>query len=296
MKKPIFTGAATAIITPFTRDGVDYDKLSSLCEFQIDHHIDAIVVAGTTGESSTMPDEEHLAVIRHVVETVNGRVPVIAGTGSNDTRHAVELSQKACQLGIDGLLCVTPYYNKTTQEGLYRHFKAVHDATDQPIILYNVPSRTNLNIDPPTIIRLAALPRINGIKECHLEQTADVMVCCQDQLNIYTGEDPMIVPMLSLGGRGVISVISNVVPDLTHEITAAWFSGDTGRAAQLQIRLTPLIRALFAEVSPIPVKAAMNLMGMGVGDCRMPLYGPSAATLDRLESVLRDLDLIGDSL
>ncbi|MDD2578905.1 MAG: 4-hydroxy-tetrahydrodipicolinate synthase [Eubacteriales bacterium] len=295
MKKPIFTGAATAIITPFTHDGVDFDKLASFCEFQISHHIDAIVVAGTTGESSTMPDEEHLAVIRHVVETVNGRVPVIAGTGSNDTRHAVELSQKACRFNIDGLLCVTPYYNKTTQEGLYRHFKAVHDQTDKPIILYNVPSRTNLNIDPETIIRLAELPRINGIKECHLEQTADVMVCCQDNLNIYTGEDPMILPMLSLGGRGVISVISNVVPDLTHEITAAWFSGDTGRAAQLQIQLTPLIRALFAEVSPIPVKAALNLMGMDIGECRMPLYGPSPATLARIESVLRDLDLIGDA-
>ncbi|NCC47896.1 MAG: 4-hydroxy-tetrahydrodipicolinate synthase [Clostridia bacterium] len=295
MKKPIFTGAATAIITPFTHDGVDFDKLASFCEFQISHHIDAIVVAGTTGESSTMPDGEHLAVIRHVVETVNGRVPVIAGTGSNDTRHAVELSQKACRFNIDGLLCVTPYYNKTTQEGLYRHFKAVHDQTDKPIILYNVPSRTNLNIDPETIIRLAELPRINGIKECHLEQTADVMVCCQDNLNIYTGEDPMILPMLSLGGRGVISVISNVVPDLTHEITAAWFSGDTGRAAQLQIQLTPLIRALFAEVSPIPVKAALNLMGMDIGECRMPLYGPSPATLARIESVLRDLDLIGDA-
>ncbi len=295
MKKPIFTGAATAIITPFTHDGVDFDKLASFCEFQISHHIDAIVVAGTTGESSTMPDEEHLAVIRHVVETVNGRVPVIAGTGSNDTRHAVELSQKACRFNIDGLLCVTPYYNKTTQEGLYRHFKAVHDQTDKPIILYNVPSRTNLNIDPETIIRLAELPRINGIKECHLEQTADVMVCCQDNLNIYTGEDPMILPMLSLGGRGVISVISNVVPDLTHEITTAWFSGDTGRAAQLQIQLTPLIRALFAEVSPIPVKAALNLMGMDIGECRMPLYGPAPATLARIESVLRDLDLIGDA-
>lgn len=292
MKTPIFVGSAAAIVTPFTDTGINFDNLAKICEFQIENKTQAIVVAGTTGESSTMPDEEHLAVIEAVVKTVDGRVPVIAGTGSNDTRHAIELSTEAQKRGADALLSVTPYYNKASQEGLYRHFKAVHDATTLPIILYNVPSRTAVNIDPETMARLAELPRINAVKECNLEQAAKVAHLCGDKINLYTGEDPMILPMLSLGGKGVISVMANVVPALTQEMTSAWFDGNTARATQLQVQLTPLIDALFCEVNPIPVKAALNEMGMGVGACRLPLCDPSPASLDTIRKALSDLNLI----
>ena len=193
-------------------------KLAELCEFQIKNQTDAIVVAGTTGEASTMPDEEHLAAVRCVVETVSRRVPVIAGTGSNDTRHAVELSRKAAALGVDGLLSVTPYYNKTSQQGLYLHFKAIADSVDLPIILYNVPSRTNLNINPETLAALAELPNINGIKECRIEQAGEVANLCGDNLNLYSGEDGMVLPLLSFGGLGVISVMANIVPAQTHQM------------------------------------------------------------------------------
>lgn len=292
MKKPIFRGSAVAIVTPFTADGVDFDKLAELCDWHIDQKTDCIVIAGTTGEASTMPDEEHLAAVRHVVKVVNHRVPVIAGAGSNDTRHAIELSQKAAKLGVDGLLSVTPYYNKTTQQGLYLHFKAIADAVDLPIILYNVPSRTNLNINPDTLARLAELPSINGVKECHIEQAGEVAHLCGDALNLYSGEDGLVLPLLSYGGLGVISVIANIVPRLTHEMVAAWQRGDTAEATKRQLDLVPLVKAMFCEVNPIPIKAAMNLMGMHVGPCRMPLCEPSPASLALIEKTLRCYNLI----
>jgi 4-hydroxy-tetrahydrodipicolinate synthase len=292
MKKPIFKGSAVAIVTPFTEKGVDFDKLIELCEFQIRNKTDAIVVAGTTGEASTMPDAEHLETIRCVVEAVNGRVPVIAGTGSNDTRHAVELSQKATALDVDGLLCVTPYYNKTSQHGLYLHFKAVAESTDLPIILYNVPSRTNLNINPETAAELASLPNINGIKECRIEQAGEVANLCGDQLNLYSGEDGLILPLLSFGGLGVISVMANIVPALTHQMVYAYLNGDTATATRLQVELTPLIKALFCDVNPIPVKTAMNMMGMAVGACRLPLCDTSAANQVLIRKMLAAYNLL----
>ena len=292
MKKPIFKGSAVAIVTPFTEDGVDFARLEDLCDWHIGQQTDAIVIAGTTGEASTMPDEEHLAAVRHVVKTVRGRVPVIAGTGSNDTRHAVTLSLQAARLGVDGLLSVTPYYNKTTQQGLYLHFKTIAEAVELPIIIYNVPSRTNLNIDPETLARLTDLPAINGIKECNIEQVGEVASLCGDELNLYSGEDGMVLPLLSFGGCGVISVIANIVPQKTHDMVAAWLAGDTGRATRLQIELVPLIKAMFCEVNPIPVKAAMNLMGLAVGKCRMPLCDPSDANLEQIKTVLEQYGLI----
>ncbi len=295
MKKPIFEGSGVAIVTPFTDTGVNFDKLAELCEFHIREKTDAIIVAGTTGEASTMPDEEHLEAVRCVIDTVAGRIPVIAGCGSNDTRHAVELSEKCQKMGADGLLHVTPYYNKTSQNGLYLHFKAVADAVDLPIIVYNVPSRTGMNINPETCQRLSALPNISGIKECRIEQAPEVAHLCQDNLILYTGEDAMILPILSLGGKGVISVIANVVPNLTHNMVRAYLDGDTAEATRLQVHLVPLIKAIFMDVNPIPVKAAMNLMGFGVGPCRMPLSPLTADQEARMRAVLQQYGLIGDA-
>ena len=292
MKTPIFRGSAVAIVTPFTDDGVNFKKLAELCDWHISQHTDCIVVAGTTGEASTMPDAEHLAAVRHVVEVVNRRVPVMAGAGSNDTRHAIELSEKAARLGVDGLLSVTPYYNKTTQQGLYLHFKAIAEAVDLPIILYNVPSRTNLNINPETLARLAELPAIIGVKECNIEQAGEVAHLCGDRLNLYSGEDGLVLPLLSYGGLGVISVIANIVPSLTHALCEAWQRGDPAEATRRQLDLVSLVKAMFCEVNPIPVKAAMNLMGMQVGPCRMPLCEPSPASLALIEKTLRRYSLI----
>jgi 4-hydroxy-tetrahydrodipicolinate synthase len=292
MKKPVFKGAGVAIVTPFTDHGVNYDKLAELCEFHIKNHTDAIVVAGTTGEASTMPDEEHLSAIRCAVEAVNKRIPVIAGTGSNDTRHAVELSQRAAATGADALLCVTPYYNKTSQQGLYLHFKAVAEAVDLPIILYNVPSRTGMNINPETCQRLAQLPNINGIKECRIEQAGEVAHLCGSELNLYSGEDAMILPLLSFGGLGVISVLANVVPAKTHQMVASYLQGDSATATRLQVELTPLIKALFCDVNPIPVKAALNMMGYDVGPCRMPLCDLSPANQESLRQCLAHFGLL----
>lgn len=292
MKEPIFKGSGVAIVTPFTENGVNYDLLSELCEWHIQKNTDAIVVAGTTGEASTMPDDEHLSVIGHVVKQVRGRVPVIAGTGSNDTRHAIELSQRAEALNADGLLHVTPYYNKATQEGLYRHYKAIAESVNIPIIVYNVPSRTSMNINPETLARLSELPQINAVKECNIEQAGQVAYRCGDNLNLYSGEDAMVMPLLSFGGIGVISVVANIVPDITHELVTSFLEGNTQRAIQLQIKLVPLIKAMFCEVNPIPIKAALNLMGFAVGTGRMPLCEPSEASLDLISKTLSDYNLI----
>ncbi len=293
MKIPIFEGSGVAIVTPFTDTGIDFAKLADLCEFHIREKTDAIVVAGTTGEASTMPDEEHLDAVRCVVEAVGGRIPVIAGAGSNDTRHAIALSQECQRIGADGLLHVTPYYNKTSQNGLFLHFKAIADSVSLPIIVYNVPSRTGMNINPETCQRLSELPNISGIKECKIEQAPEVANLCGDNLVRYSGEDAMVLPLMSLGGRGVISVMANIIPRMTHDMARAFLDGNVGEATRLQVYLVPLIKAMFMDVNPIPVKAAMNLMGMAVGPCRMPLCGLSADQEAKLRTVLQQYGLLG---
>lgn len=286
MRKPVFTGSGVAIVTPFTEDGVDFEKFGELIEKQIAAGTDALIVCGTTGEASTMPDDEHLSVIQYAVERVNKRIPVIAGTGSNDTKHAVHLTKSAQELGADGILSVTPYYNKTTQSGLYQHFKLVADCTNLPVILYNVPSRTNLNIDPNTIKALSDLENIVGIKECNINQVAEVIGLCGDDFTVYSGEDALVLPLMSLGGKGVISVMANIIPEDTHRMVVKFLNGDTEGSRKIQIAVTGLIKALFIEVNPIPIKAAMNLMGMNVGRCRLPLVDISPSSLEILRIAL----------
>ncbi len=292
MKNPIFTGAATAIVTPFTEDGINYEVFEELIEEQVSGGIDAIVVCGTTGEASTMPDAEHKAVIKFCVERVNGRVPVIAGAGSNDTHHAVHLSQYAEQVHADGILSVTPYYNKTTQNGLFQHFKTIADSVDIPVILYNVPSRTVLNINPETQRKLSELKNIYGIKECNITQVAEVKRLCSEDYAVYSGEDGLVVPMLSLGGLGVISVISNIIPNKIHEMVRLFLDGDIKGSRRLQIDLFDLINALFIEVNPMPVKTALNLMGKNVGACRLPLVEMEEKNVEILRSAMKRHNLL----
>lgn len=292
MKHPIFKGSCVALVTPFTDDGVDFKKLEELIEWQIEQGTDAILICGTTGEASTMPDPEHKAVIRFAVEKIKGRVHVMAGAGSNDTKHAIELSKFAQSAGADSILSVTPYYNKTTQEGLYQHFKAIAEAVSIPVVLYNVPSRTNLNINPETLKRLSEIENINGVKECNLAQVAKTRMLCGDNLIIYSGEDGNVVPLMALGGYGVISVMANIIPADTHRMAAAFLEGDLETSRQIQIKTVNLVDALFCEVNPIPVKAAMNLMGMNVGKCRMPLVDISPKGLETVRSALKEYGLI----
>ena len=288
-KNTVFTGAATAIITPMKNGGVDYEKFAQLVEFQISHHIDAIVVCGTTGESSTLTDEEHRELIRFCVEKVAGRVPVIAGTGSNDTDYAVDLSKFACDAGADALLQVTPYYNKTTQRGLIKHFFAVADAVTKPIILYNVPSRTGVNIKPETYAELAKHENIAATKEASgsISAVAEIRHACGDALDVYSGNDDQIVPILSLGGKGVISVLSNLLPAETHQICQDFFDGNVKASADAQIRYLPLINSLFCEVNPIPVKTAMNLLGFCTEEIRLPLCEMEDGNKARLVADMR---------
>ena len=256
MKNPVFTGAAVAIITPMYEDGsVNFDELGRIIEDQIARGTDAVVICGTTGECSTMTDEEQLAAIKFTVDTVNHRVPVVAGAGSNDTDHGCALAAKSAACGADALLLVTPYYNKTSQAGLVAHFTAMAEAGGIPVILYNVPSRTGLNIAPETALELSKHPLINGLKEAsgNISQVAKIAQLCGDDLNLYSGNDDQVVPLLSLGGKGVISVVSNVKPELVHNCCKAWFEGDTARACALQLEMLPLCEALFCEVNPIPV-------------------------------------------
>ncbi len=274
MKNTIFTGAGVALVTPFAADGtVDYDVMAQLIEDQIAAGTDALIIAGTTGESSTLTEEEHVEVIRFAVERAAHRVPVIAGTGSNDTAFCIALSQDAERVGADALLLVTPYYNKATQKGLYIHYKAIADAVNLPIILYNVPSRTGVNIEIETVAKLAELPNIVAIKEAsgNISYLAKLMERCGDIIDVYSGNDDQIVPMMALGAKGVISVLSNICPKETHDMAMAALQGDYQTAAKLQLDYLSLINALFIEVNPIPVKEAMNLMGMQVGECRLPL-------------------------
>lgn len=292
MKKPLFTGSAVAIVTPFTDSGVDYQTLAELIEFQIQGGTDAIVVCGTTGEASTMPDDEHIAVIRFAVEKINKRVPAIAGTGSNDTRHAIELSQAAEAVGADGILSVTPYYNKATQKGLYEHFKVIADSIKIPVILYNVPSRTNLNLNPETIGALAKINNIVAVKECNLAQVGDVVNLCDETFAVYSGDDNTILPVLSLGGKGVISTMANIIPQDTHAMVMKFFQGDILGAVRLQLQTLNLIKALFSEVNPIPIKAAVNLLGYKAGICRMPLTELSEEHLALLRSEMKAYGLL----
>lgn len=295
MKEPIFTGAAVAIITPMNDDGsVNYDEFAKFIDWQIDNGTDAVVICGTTGESSTLEVDEHNECIRWCIEYVNGRCKVIAGTGSNSTASAIEMSQEACKNGADALLLVTPYYNKTSQRGLIAHYTAIHDATDKPIILYNVPSRTGVNIQPETAAELAKLPRINGIKEAsgNLEQIAKINELCGDELNIWSGNDDQIYDVLERGGKGVISVLSNVCPQETHDIVAAYLDGDKDKSKSLMDKYMKLAKTLFCDVNPIPVKEACNMIGFKAGHCRLPLIDMTDENKVNMKNVLNEYGLI----
>lgn len=293
MKKPVFTGASVAIITPFGADGkIDFAEFGRMIDYQIDHGTDSITIVGTTGEASTLHDDEHRAAIAFGVKHVNHRVPVVAGTGANHTDYAVSLTKFAAECGADAALSVTPYYNKTTQRGLIAHFTAVADSADIPVILYNVPSRTGISFTPATYLELSKHPRINGVKEAsgNFSMIAEAMHICGDALNVWSGNDDQIVPLMSLGGKGVISVLSNVAPQATHDIAAACLAGDYKTAAKIQLDYMPLINALFTEVNPIPVKAAMEHLGWQVGGLRMPLVPLSE---EHLAQLVREMDAMG---
>ena len=290
MKNTIFTGAATAIVTPLNEQGVDYESFARLIDWQIDEGIDAIVVAGTTGEGSTLTDEEHKAVIKFCVKKVAGRVPVIAGTGSNDIAYAVSLTKYACEVGADAMLLVTPYYNKATQNGLIKSFTAVADASTKPCILYNVPSRTGCNIKPETCAVLAKHPNIVAIKEASgdISQVAEISRLCGDDLDIYSGNDDQIIPVMSLGGKGVISVLSNLLPRETSAMCPSFLSGDVKNARDMQLKYLPLISSLFCEVNPIPVKAAVSAMGYGDNYLRLPLTPMEKSHEEKLIANMRN--------
>ena len=287
--QPIFKGVGTAIITPMTKMGVDYENYKRLLDWQIESGVNAIIAAGTTGESSTLSDKEHREVLDFTIKTVDGRVPVVAGTGSNDTSYAIELSKFACSAGADGLLLVTPYYNKATQAGLIASYTAVADAVDKPMILYNVPSRTGTNILPETCKVLAEHPNIAAIKEAsgNISQIADTAMMVGDKMDIYSGNDDQIVPIMALGGIGVISVLSNVFPKETVELCDRFFAGDIKGANALQLHYLPMIHALFSEVNPIPVKAAMAAMGYCENHLRLPLTPMDAAKEAHMLDLMR---------
>ena len=271
----IFTGAGVALITPMNEDGsVNYEKLRELLEFHVANKTDAIIICGTTGEASTLSDEEHLECIRFACEVINKRIPVIAGTGSNCTQSAIELSKEAEKSGVDGLLLVTPYYNKATQNGLKAHYKAIAKEVNVPIILYNVPSRTGTRLAPQTVVDLChEVPNIVGVKDAtgDISEVAELMSLAKGTVDVYSGNDDQIVPVLSLGGKGVISVLSNILPKETHDMVASYLEGDVAKSCEMQLKYFDLVKALFCEVNPIPVKKALNLMGMEVGSLRLPL-------------------------
>ena len=293
MKKTVYKGMATAIVTPMTRSGIDYDTLGKFLEFQIENGINAIVVMGTTGENATIEPEDQAKVIRYTVEKVAHRVPVIAGTGTNNTAHVLHQTENACKAGADAVLVVTPYYNKATQNGLIAHFTAVADASTVPVILYNVPGRTGCNLQPKTVARLAEHPNIVGIKEAagNMAQMVQLMALCGDKLDIYSGEDALTVPMMAMGGSGAISVLSNVAPREAVAMSDACLAGDFKTAARLQCKLLPLIDALFSEVNPIPAKAAVAAMGFGREYLRMPLTPMEDHTRENLYKEMRKLGI-----
>lgn len=290
---PIFRGIATALITPLTADGIDYAQFGKLIDWQIDQGINALVICGTTGESSTLSDAEHRRAIAFACERVNGRVPVIAGTGSNETAYAVELTKSACADGADAVLVVTPYYNKTTQNGLVAMYNTIADASTKPVILYNVPSRTGIGIQPETYVKLAQHPNIAAIKEANsdISKIVETFALVGDQLDIYSGNDDQIVPILSMGGQGCISVLSNVVPRETVAITDQFFAGNVAEAARLQCKFMPLIRSLFCESNPIPVKAAMAALGFCENYLRLPLVPMEQDHYETMLQRMRELGL-----
>ena len=293
MKNPIFKGIGTAIVTPMTEKGVDYAALERLVQRQLEAKIDALIVCATTGEAPTLTDEEHIDTVAFVARLAKGKTPVIAGTGSNFTEHAYEMSIKARDVGADGLLCVTPYYNKCTQQGLFESYSRIAEATELPMIVYNVPGRTGVNIQPATYARLAENPRIVGIKEANgdISSVVDTMARCGDKIDMYSGNDDQIVPILSMGGIGCISVISNILPAETKRICELWFAGDTVGAAKLQMHYKPLIDALFSEVNPIPVKAALQAMGLCSEYARLPLTPMSADKRAILLDCMRKVEI-----
>ncbi|MBQ6630594.1 MAG: 4-hydroxy-tetrahydrodipicolinate synthase [Romboutsia sp.] len=279
--KKLFVGSGVALVTPFKDGKIDYDSMGNLIEWHIENNTDAIIVCGTTGESATMTDKERKTTIKFVVDKVNKRIPVIAGSGSNNTAYSVELSKYCQEVGVDGLLVVTPYYNKSTQNGLIKHFTTIAESVDLPIILYNVPGRTGVNINPATVEKLSKVKNIVAIKEAsgNISQVAEIARLCGEDFAIYSGNDDQIVPILSLGGSGVISVLANVLPKETHDIVEKYLSGDIEQSKKLQLDLNGLVSSLFIEVNPIPVKAAMNLMGLNAGELRLPLIDISEANL-----------------
>ncbi len=295
MKKRIFTGAGIAILTPMHADGsINWEEFGRLIDWQIENSTDAIIVCGTTGESSTMSDEEHLNAIRFAVERAAGRVPVVAGAGSNDTAYAVNLAKESKEAGVDGILVVTPYYNKTSQRGLIAHYNTIADATDLPMILYHIPGRTGVTIAPQTFKELSKHPNIVAVKEAsgNISKIAETKYLCGDDLDLYSGNDDQIVPILSLGGIGVISVLSHVAPKATHDICQLYFDGKVKESARLQLEYMDLIHALFIDVNPIPVKDAMNQMGFAAGPCRMPLYPMSDGDRAVLTAALKNHGLL----
>ena len=294
MKKRIFTGCATALVTPLDENGVNFDAYGRLIDWQIEEGVDALVVAATTGEGSTLSDVEHKAVVRYAVERVNGRVPVIAGTGSNDTSYGIQLTQQACEDGVDGVLVVTPYYNKCTQNGLVKMYEEYAKASSVPVIVYNVPGRTGVNIAPETYAKLAEIDNIVAIKEANndIAQITQTMSLVQGKLDLYSGNDDQIVPLLAVGGIGVISVLSNVAPRATHDMVAKFMEGDIEGACQLQLQYRDLIKWLFCEVNPIPVKAGVAAMGFCENYLRSPLYPMEAEHEECLLTSMRGLGLI----
>ena len=292
MKKVIFKGCGTALATPFTEDGINFEELRKMIEFQILEGVDSLIICGTTGESSTMSTEEKKSVIEFSVKIANGRIPVIAGTGGNNTKEAIAMSKYAESVGVDGLLLVTPYYNKTTQKGLITHFTKIADSVNIPIILYSVQSRTGMNIEPKTCLELSKVPNIVGVKEAsgNISQVAEIAKLCQDELSIYSGNDDQIVPVLSLGGLGVISVLSNVYPKFVHTMVMDYLTGNWQKACSSQLNALPLIKALFSEVNPIPVKYALNQIGFDCGIPRLPLVELSDENKERINSALKNFD------
>ncbi|WP_302821371.1 4-hydroxy-tetrahydrodipicolinate synthase [Fusobacterium ulcerans] len=291
----LFTGSGVALVTPFDENGdVNYSRLREILEFHVINHTDAIIVTGTTGEGSTLSDEEKISVIEFTVDIINSRIPVIAGTGSNDTRYAVEFSKRVEKLGVDGLLVVTPYYNKGNENGIYEHYKAIAEGVKIPVILYNVPSRTGVNLSIPLLKRLAQIENITALKEAsgNISYVAEVAREIPE-LDIYSGNDDMVVPVLSLGGKGVISVSANIIPDISHDMTASFLKGDVKKARELQLKYNDLVNALFLETNPVPVKEAMNFLGYEVGNCRLPLGAMNESNRARLTDILTAHEVTG---
>lgn len=289
MKKQLFKGCGTAIVTPFTNEGdINYKKLEELLTFQIDNNADAIIICGTTGESSTMSESEHKETIKFAVDKVNKKIPVIAGTGSNNTNHVIKLSKYAQQVGADAVLVVSPYYNKTSQQGLYEHYKAIANSISIPVVLYNVPSRTGINIAPETVQKLCEIENINSIKECNLDQMLKIKSLCGDNINIYSGNDNQVLPCLSYGGLGVISVMSNLIVKDVHKMVIEFLEGNLKTAIDMQIKMQELISGLGVDINPIPIKTAMNLSNMNVGKFRLPLVETTEENLQKIRNAINN--------